>query len=385
MAGFKDYKGTPFVSYILPIIPKGEPLSEASGLTQEMLGKIPGLRNPNTGQWAGFDWPRFIVDDGTLDIFAGWYANRPCETVAINARELIAVDSDGDNIVVAAITRETLNDTLGWSVERVREGSFKFLRCYRLVGATPLTKKRDVVQDESGTRYPCEILAHGQQWLMEGEHPSGNHYEWVLGVRPVDLKWENIPEVTAEKVLEFRVELRKRLLEAGFVAAKGKLSAGNSAPGQQHAIGTDHPGLCPDIEMLKRALAAVPCDCDELVEYDDWFNFLVGLKTACGGSEAFYDDCVVPWASAVPDNIDILRGKWESVDEAHLGWDYVASVVQTRGFTDHIAAGFEALGDLEETGEPARPAGPLLPGDAGSRARGQFRCFTWTRGSCVRP
>jgi hypothetical protein len=72
MAGFKDYKGTPFVPYLLPIIPKGEPLSAESSLTQDMLGKIPGLRNPDTGEWAGFDWPNWKVFEGSLDAFASY-------------------------------------------------------------------------------------------------------------------------------------------------------------------------------------------------------------------------------------------------------------------------------------------------------------------------
>ena len=122
MAGFKDYKGTPFVPFILPIIPRGEPLSPDSKLTPEKLGKIPGLRDPDTGQWAGIDWKKLRVDDGALDIFATWYAQRPgaIETVGVNARELIAVDSDSDNMVVAMIVRETANETLGVVRARAR-------------------------------------------------------------------------------------------------------------------------------------------------------------------------------------------------------------------------------------------------------------------------
>ena len=69
----------------------------------------------------------------------------------------------------------------------------------------------------------------------------------------------------------------------------------------------------------------------------------------------------MPWAAAVPDNVDILREKWESVDEATLGWDYVASMAQAHGFIEHIQAGFSALPPLPTT----QPAGPLMPADAG--------------------
>jgi hypothetical protein len=142
MAGFKDYKGTPFVPYLLPIIPRGEPLSPTSNLTAEKLGKIPGLRNPDTGEWVGFDWPNFNIYDNNLAGFASWYANRPVETVGVNARELIGFDSDSDHPVVAKIVRDTLDDVLGWSCGRVRPGSDKFLRCYRLkAGSAPIRKR----------------------------------------------------------------------------------------------------------------------------------------------------------------------------------------------------------------------------------------------------
>ena len=48
-------------------------------------------------------------------------------------------------------------------------------------------------------------------------------------------------------------------------------------------------------------------------------NMIVALKVASGGSEVFYDQVLVPWAAAVPENDDILREKWESVTEASLG------------------------------------------------------------------
>ena len=78
-------------------------------------------------------------------------------------------------------------------------------------------------------RHPCEILGLGQQWLMEGEHPSGTHYSWVDGIRPVDMGWENIPQVTLDQVNAFRAKLRERLIEAGLTPAKGKLGTGPAA------------------------------------------------------------------------------------------------------------------------------------------------------------
>ena len=227
MAGFKDYKGTPFVPFILPIIPRGSPLSPGSKLLPEKIGKIPGRRDPATGLWAGVPWNIWTSTDKMLDTMSGWYADRPMETVAIRSDELVAVDMDSDNPLVAEIAEMTAIEKLGFTTRRVRDGTPKFLLCYRWKPGTPFIRKaRDVVQDADGGLHPVEILARGEQWLMEGEHPSGNHYSWDHDTRPVDEGWEKMKQVTLDQVNAFRALLRERLLDAGFTPVKGRIGTG---------------------------------------------------------------------------------------------------------------------------------------------------------------
>jgi hypothetical protein len=49
MAGFKDYKGTKFTPYILPIIPAGAKLAaEGTSLDQDRIGFEKGGHRPST-------------------------------------------------------------------------------------------------------------------------------------------------------------------------------------------------------------------------------------------------------------------------------------------------------------------------------------------------
>jgi hypothetical protein len=51
---FQQYKGTPFETSLLPIIPKDARLSPNSGILPDNIGKIPGLYYPHAGVWSGF-------------------------------------------------------------------------------------------------------------------------------------------------------------------------------------------------------------------------------------------------------------------------------------------------------------------------------------------
>src|SRR5947208_1657323 len=94
MAGFKDYKGTKFTPYILPIIPKGEPLAPESKLTPEKIGKIPGYKDEH-GLWWGFkDFNRHTANHRILDAWARFYPPPLVETVGFRTVDYPVIDAD---------------------------------------------------------------------------------------------------------------------------------------------------------------------------------------------------------------------------------------------------------------------------------------------------
>src|SRR5271166_5986108 len=360
---FRDYVGTELVPYLLPIIPYGAPLSsKTKQLTPEKLGKIPGQRLPDG--WIGFrNWQDHNSSDAVLAAYARWYKDQPCETVGINSKILLANDSDFDNNVVRDIVIDEYEKRFGQALIRARPNSFKILIPLRLAkGSQPVTKIRRVFVDAWGTIGALEVLGRGEQWVMEGMHPSGVQFEWRMGITPLVFGWDNIPEATFDQVHEFVAAVSERLItELKFQPIKISLSRGGSSPGATHKIGSDHPELCPDLDMLREVLQILPCDHPEWDLYDDWIRAVVAIKTACGGDEGFYTDVFEPWASAVPENLEedgFLRAKWDSFIESSIGWLWLSDIAHGHGYTGDVTGvgGFEALPD--EPGKPDEDAEP---------------------------
>jgi hypothetical protein len=321
---FRDYEGTEFVPYLLPIIPHGAPLSPSSKLTPEQIGKIPGQLYE--GGWGGLkNWPSRITRDSYLAGLAAMYKGQPCETIGVNSKILLGADSDFDNPVVRNIIIEEYRQKFGDAPVRTRPNSSKILIPLRLTPRSePVTKIRRTFEDPWGTVGALEILGRGEQWVMEGMHPSGVQFEWLLGITPLIFGWDNIPETTFDLVHEFVAAVSERLItELKFQPIKISLSrAGGGTLGAAHKIGPDHPELCPDLDMLRDVMQLLPCSHAEWDHYDDWMRAIVAIKTACGGNEEFFVEVVEPWAAEFPENLeeDLIRVKWDSFTESSIGW-----------------------------------------------------------------
>jgi hypothetical protein len=256
---FRDYAGTDFVPYLLPIIPHGAPLSPKSKLTPEQIGKIPGQLYEDG--WGGLkNWPSRITRDSHLAGLAAMYKGQPCETIGINSTFFLGADSDFDNPVVRDIVIDEYVKRFGLAPIRTRPNSFKILIPLRLVPRSqPVTKIRRTYEDAWGTKGALEILGRGEQWVMEGMHPSGVQFEWMFGERPIDVGWDKIPEANYDQVHEFVAAVGERLSGMSFTRTKTSLCHGGSSPGVGHKIGPDHPELCPDLDMLSDVLQLLPC------------------------------------------------------------------------------------------------------------------------------
>jgi hypothetical protein len=160
---FRDYVGTEFVPYLLPIIPHGAPLSpKTKALTPEKIGKIPGRRLPDG--WVGFpNWQSNISSDAVLAPYAKWYHDQPCETIGINSKFFPGADSDFDNPVVRDIVIDEYVKRFGSAPIRTRPNSFKILIPLRLAkGSLAVTKIRRVFEDPyARDPWPRRAMGHG--------------------------------------------------------------------------------------------------------------------------------------------------------------------------------------------------------------------------------
>jgi hypothetical protein len=171
MAGFKDYRDSKFMQFVLPIIPAGARLSARSSLDQGKVGKIPG-RQIGDG-WAGFvGWRSFTATPQELEGWPRMYGEDGLpETIGLQAKELPACDVDVEDEEAAALVEATARLFLGPAPKRSRPNSCKFLLQYRLrPGAESIKKHRLVFRhpERLDKTMAVEILGDGQQYLIEG-------------------------------------------------------------------------------------------------------------------------------------------------------------------------------------------------------------------------
>src|SRR5713226_3469157 len=165
---FKSFAGTPFEAFILPIIPKGAPLSPHSTLTADRIGKVPGVRYPQG--WGGFPksvpWQTSRCSAKLLDTYTKWYREGGfVETAGILARLFPGFDIDFDDCWIADEVEKIVVDECGATVVRIRPNSGKRLLMYRFAGDTdPLLKIRRVYRTPFEDQGALELLGNGQQY-----------------------------------------------------------------------------------------------------------------------------------------------------------------------------------------------------------------------------
>ena len=336
---FKDYKDSPLMPFVLPIIPVGQPLSPKSKLTPERIGKTPGRWTPEG--WVGYvEFTRTRASPEMLDVYDRWFEGAGTEAiVGVLTEEYPFIDNDVEGATwVNEIIDEVVQKHVGVTLTRVRENSTRTALMFRLKkGSMPVKKDKHQFllpgqEYKEGMKVPeIEFLGKGQQTLIEGMHPSGVSYDWRFGLTPLN-SYEQIAEVDADQWNAIRAEIKERLVQRGcnfdIPKAGGTGGRGNTTP-DRAPIGPEHFDLAPSLDDLKALLAVFPCTHPDLADRDEWIKFLVAIKTACWGDEGFYDEVVLPWCLEQPDNTEeYVRERWESFEDSALGWNYLLSSTQ---------------------------------------------------------
>jgi hypothetical protein len=369
---FTDYAGTGFAPWLLPIIPIKAPLSDGSKIHDEKLGKIPGRFWPSR-KWTGFaDWNALAeVPDGALPKWDSWYyPDDPI--IGIRSHRFPGIDLDVKKEWQATVARDLAFDIFGETCVRGRSGnSPRQLLMYRLDDehSLPIVKNKlkfaNPEMGEDGAEFAIEILGKGQQYLIEGAHPQGGTYVWNNGATPLEYGFENIPRIRFEQVIEFVQKLKVAYGECMIplhpVRPEGLRGADTGQGPDASAIGPDHPEVAPSTAELTRALSFLSVLDPEFEEYDAWERISRAIKTACGGSENFYELVYRPWQEANPDNADHIRAKWESHVDSRIGWGYISRLAEAGG-------GFIPSG--EGLFEPLGPDDTVTSSDPGERAAG---------------
>jgi len=364
---FKDYTNHPLMPYLLPIIPKGALLSPKTKLTDERIGKIPGMWTPEG--WVGFkDFTEHVTTPKWLEHYDNWFKASGHEPiVGMLAEHHIGIDVDCEDQRLNEFVAYQFEFFAGATLIRYRENSNRISLIYRLKpGSRPITKRKLRFylpgQEPVGKPHEIEILGKGQQWLIEGKHPSGVDYDWQMGRSPQN-SYEDIPELDYETLEIVLDSIKQWMVEQGYnfdIPRQGAAGSGTST-NERDIIGPNHHDLCPDLDLLKALLAGFPATSPELADRDEWVKFLMAVKAACGGSEEFYEDVVVPWNLEFPGlDEEYLRERWESFYTSSFGWTYLLSYAGES--PEVIAAVFDDEADMSQlTEEDKAPPPPTAP------------------------
>jgi hypothetical protein len=105
-----------------------------------MVFGLPGLLVSDG--WKGFEgWQTNVMRPDQVAAMQGWFHDRPCATIGIQAAEVPGVDSDVDDEQVASIVYKNAVAHLGAAPKRGRPNGLKFLMMYRLRLHSPRSKK----------------------------------------------------------------------------------------------------------------------------------------------------------------------------------------------------------------------------------------------------
>src|SRR5437763_13399361 len=142
---FKDYKQSPLLPWLIPIIPKGAKLSPTSSLTPERIGKIPGCWTPDG--WVGFGgFTKHRTTAKMCDAFDAFYKDGggKAPIVGLIADEHLLFDNDHDDPRTNWIVGDTLKRMLrGETLIRTRENSWRTAWIFKLKpGSRPVTKRK---------------------------------------------------------------------------------------------------------------------------------------------------------------------------------------------------------------------------------------------------
>jgi hypothetical protein len=170
---FRRWSEAGFGSELVPIIPPGAKRHRQSNVHSDMFGKVPGKWTHDG--WCGFKgWTELAPTVADLKEWQAWGAG-----VGMQGRKFPAIDIDISDPILADEVSALVRKCLGAGPVRTRKNSPRRLHMFRLAyGAEPLCKRRLAFRDKKGVKHAVELLGIGQQYVVDGLHPSGVPYQW---------------------------------------------------------------------------------------------------------------------------------------------------------------------------------------------------------------
>lgn len=329
-AGFTD---------LVSVIPPGAQLSPTSNIKPESVGKAPGRKGP--AGWVGYGWqtmPCTAADAEKMDSTAA--------NIGMRADKFPALDIDCTDASISTIIERLAIKILGNAPKRI--GRFpKSLLQYR--ATEPFGRLRLWAKHEN-TTHLVELLASGQQYVVEGIHPgTGKPYTWDKRAgSPSELA-----VITRDKVLELFAAI---IAETSFLGVECE----QEGSGLYTADKANVPQVqlkAPSIDALRAAVELIPNDAPS---YDEYVEMGIAIKAASAGDLHNGLEIFQEWAGRWEhgDNKpDSVARDWARMKSPfRIGWEYIAQRARRHGYND-AGEEFEALAEPPEA-TPSNTAPP---------------------------
>lgn len=314
---FRDHAAAGFGEDLLPVLPPDavlDPRNPNRAVLERSRGKIPGRKGANG--WVGMAaWPDSRATPEDHNKWSQWNCS-----VGLLGRNHPAIDIDINDEALAAAIQDLAIDVLGRAPVRFGNGSRRIL-VYAGQGlskmAMTVRPRSDACQGQVATvPQAVELLAAGQQYVVEGIHPKTSQpYHWLDGRNLAAVTAAGLTHVTSESVAEFFRRLSDLLDQHGWEAVR------KSQGGQRRAV-DQRSLLAPSLSAIRAALFSI----ENSLAYDEWLKMGRAVKASAGLANdaegfAIWSEWSEEWGSNTPDNDAI---KWATFRPPHeIGWDYL--------------------------------------------------------------
>lgn len=316
-----------YLEWLLPIIPPWARLSPGSRLT---AGKMPGLRMSD-GTYVGFkNWQKTSTVAGDVALYASW---PDAPGIGMRLGAVITYDMDladeqhQRSRSLSSTVQNLIKQWMGPLSLRTRADSSRWAALFAADSDARTVSKQVYHFKDAATGLvlgKLELLANGQQVVVAGVHPDGALWQWPI------TRYDALPKINRTQITMLAEALVPTLGLMGINVEHGK-SSGVYAVESTTPIG-DKSLMSSSPDLLWSALHCI--DNSKIDGYDEWFDLLRAIKAACGGNDSFFEQVVMPWCLAYQRNTpDVVRTKWDSITDSHLGAGYVERVARKWGYT----------------------------------------------------
>jgi hypothetical protein len=340
-AGFHD---------LVPVTPPTAVIATGSKLEPKNLGKAPGLRMP-LGSWTGFpNWRHHKASRTDVETWRDWQCNAGIACLAVAGVDLDIWDGSAQDAIDHARLRAL--QILGPAPVRVGQAP-KQLLMYRVT--QPARKMRIVFRRQGAAAdakpFIIEVLGAGQQFVIEGTHPSGTSYTWDVDPRRKGV--DKLTEVTPEQLERFVQTMGAELVNMGY-----EIVASGSARTDREDVDQDRL-VDPDLDRIARAVAAIPNDNVNFAERTSYIRMGVAIKAAFKNDEPRGLEVFKEWALRWPgadgkqNDEDQIERDWGSLNPPFaIGADYLIGTAFRFGHQED--GEFSVAGMFEDVTKVAR-------------------------------